>query len=148
MIHSIRLFWCYLALYTISVQAQCNLVNDQILPARNIGGTDPALAIGGSPFITRTYGYDCYWTVDLVDNTNGKGTNDGSKYITVNGQATPPAIKVWVGSRVRITLINHLPEDVTLHFHGLLQEYGYNVMDGPQGLTQRSVLAELYQSIS
>ncbi|KAF2467824.1 Cupredoxin, partial [Lindgomyces ingoldianus] len=59
--------------------------------------------------------------------------------IEVNGAWPPPAVQAEVGKRIRIALVNNLDEDVTLHFHGLLQEGGYNLMDGPQHLTQSGV---------
>lgn len=48
-------------------------------------------------------------------------------------------VDISINQRIRINLVNHpsMTEEVTLHFHGLLQKSGYNVMDGPQGVVQR-----------
>lgn len=55
----------------------------------------------------------------------------------------PPAVTAAVGQRVRLTVVNQMPsinqrapENVTLHFHGLVQNGGQVFMDGPEGVTQ------------
>lgn len=53
-----------------------------------------------------------------------------------NGEYPGPTIRVKVGQKVRITLVNELPEDTTIHFHGLEVP---NDEDGVPGITQPTV---------
>jgi len=60
---------------------------------------------------------------------------------TVGTYWPPPVMTAYVGQRVRITLVNErvpgkADENVTLHFHGLLQKNGYGIYDGPESVTQ------------
>ncbi len=50
-----------------------------------------------------------------------------------NGQTPGPTIEAVEGDRVRILVTNHLPEDTSVHWHGVLLPNG---MDGVQGLNQ------------
>jgi FtsP/CotA-like multicopper oxidase with cupredoxin domain len=50
-----------------------------------------------------------------------------------NGQTPGPTIEAVEGDRVRILVTNHLPEDTSVHWHGILLPNG---MDGVQGLNQ------------
>ncbi|GAC1535823.1 MAG: copper oxidase [Myxococcales bacterium] len=50
-----------------------------------------------------------------------------------NGQSPGPTIEAVEGDRVRILVTNHLPEDTSVHWHGVLLPSG---MDGVQGLNQ------------
>lgn len=50
-----------------------------------------------------------------------------------NGQVPGPRIHVREGDKVRIDVHNHLPEDTSIHWHGLIVP---NAMDGPAGITQ------------
>ncbi|HXN55827.1 MAG TPA: copper oxidase [Myxococcales bacterium] len=50
-----------------------------------------------------------------------------------NGQSPGPTIEAVEGDRVRILITNHLPEDTSVHWHGVLLPNG---MDGVQGLNQ------------
>lgn len=104
-------------------KASCN--QDNYFPPRCTSNT--ADTLGGET--CGVYGYDCIWEVKDVTRTT-------HRRIEVNGHWPPPAVQVKVGERIRIALKNEMNEDVTLHFHGLLMENGYTVMDGPQGLIQ------------
>lgn len=53
-----------------------------------------------------------------------------------NGQVPGPTIRFREGDRVRIDVINHLPETTTVHWHGLVLP---NVMDGPAMITQAPI---------
>jgi hypothetical protein len=53
-----------------------------------------------------------------------------------NGQIPGPRLHIRQGDRVRIELINKLPEATTIHWHGLILP---NVMDGPADITQAAV---------
>jgi FtsP/CotA-like multicopper oxidase with cupredoxin domain len=53
-----------------------------------------------------------------------------------NGQLPGPTLRVTQGDRVRIDVINHLPETTTVHWHGLILP---NVMDGPAMITQAPI---------
>jgi FtsP/CotA-like multicopper oxidase with cupredoxin domain len=50
-----------------------------------------------------------------------------------NGQTPGPTIEAVEGDRVRILVTNRLPEDTSVHWHGVLLPNG---MDGVQGLNQ------------
>jgi FtsP/CotA-like multicopper oxidase with cupredoxin domain len=50
-----------------------------------------------------------------------------------NGQTPGPTIEAVEGDRVRILVTNHLPEDTSAHWHGVILPNG---MDGVQGLNQ------------
>jgi FtsP/CotA-like multicopper oxidase with cupredoxin domain len=50
-----------------------------------------------------------------------------------NGSTPGPTIEAVEGDRVRILVSNHLPEDTTVHWHGILLPSG---MDGVGGLNQ------------
>jgi FtsP/CotA-like multicopper oxidase with cupredoxin domain len=52
---------------------------------------------------------------------------------TYNGQIPGPRIHIREGDRVRINVKNELPEDTTVHWHGLILP---NQMDGPVDVTQ------------
>lgn len=50
-----------------------------------------------------------------------------------NNQVPGPRLRLRQGERVRIDVINRLPESTTVHWHGLILP---NVMDGPAQVTQ------------
>src|SRR6266852_5472795 len=50
-----------------------------------------------------------------------------------NGQTPGPTIEAVEGDHVRILVTNHLPEDTSVHWHGVLLPNG---MDGVSGLNQ------------
>jgi FtsP/CotA-like multicopper oxidase with cupredoxin domain len=56
---------------------------------------------------------------------------------TYNGSVPGPVIRVVQGALVRVTLVNHLPEATTIHWHGLIAP---NRNDGVAGVTQDAVL--------
>jgi FtsP/CotA-like multicopper oxidase with cupredoxin domain len=53
-----------------------------------------------------------------------------------NGQIPGPRIHIRQGNRVRINLINGLPEETTVHWRGLILP---NQMDGPAEITQKPI---------
>jgi hypothetical protein len=53
-----------------------------------------------------------------------------------NGQVPGPRIHIGQGDRVRIDVHNRLPEDTTVHWHGLIVP---NEMDGPAEVTQSPI---------
>jgi manganese oxidase len=53
-----------------------------------------------------------------------------------NGQIPGPRLHIRQGDRIRINLINKLPEETTIHWHGLILP---NEMDGPAEITQAAV---------
>ena len=54
---------------------------------------------------------------------------------TYDGKFPGTEIRVKEGERLRVTLKNNLPEDTSIHWHGIHQK-GTNNMDGTPGLTQ------------
>ena len=55
---------------------------------------------------------------------------------TYNGQVPGPLIRANVGDRVIVHFTNHLPEDTSIHWHGLRIS---NAMDGMPGISQPPV---------
>lgn len=53
-----------------------------------------------------------------------------------NGQVHGPTIEVVEGDRVRIYVTNNLPENTSIHWHGVLVPSG---MDGVGGLSQKTI---------
>jgi FtsP/CotA-like multicopper oxidase with cupredoxin domain len=53
-----------------------------------------------------------------------------------NGHVPGPTFRVRVGERVRVTFVNRLPVETTVHWHGVRVP---NVMDGAAGVTQLPV---------
>jgi manganese oxidase len=53
-----------------------------------------------------------------------------------NGQVHGPTIEAVEGDRLRIYVTNRLPEDTSIHWHGLLVPSG---MDGVAGLSQKNI---------
>ena len=56
---------------------------------------------------------------------------------TYNGQVPGPEIRVKEGERIRILLSNYLPEETSIHWHGVPVP---NRMDGVPGVTQNGVM--------
>ncbi len=114
------------------------------LPVRQ---TAPACSTAGQ---TNCYAVDQTWTaiytsasVTAKDDSplpTGTATVIGIVARSGGGAPTtywpPPVVTAHVGQRIRLTLVNTLPEKVTLHFHGILMDKGYGVMDGPEMVTQ------------
>jgi FtsP/CotA-like multicopper oxidase with cupredoxin domain len=59
---------------------------------------------------------------------------------TYDGKFPGTEIRVKEGERLRITLKNNLPQDTSIHWHGIHQK-GTNNMDGTPGLTQPPIPA-------
>ncbi|KAK4451977.1 multicopper oxidase [Podospora aff. communis PSN243] len=103
------------------------------------------------------YGFDATWTIVKTSGisipSNSVNIPSGSAtLLAVSTTLTdsnpprpttlwpPPAVEVSVGQRVRIVLVNNIPDEkVTLHFHGVLMDGGYSSMDGPEMVTQCGV---------
>jgi FtsP/CotA-like multicopper oxidase with cupredoxin domain len=60
----------------------------------------------------------------------------GETYWTYNGAVPGPELRAVEGDRLRITLVNRLPEPTSIHWHGLSVP---NAEDGVAGLTQDAV---------
>ncbi|HET6315923.1 MAG TPA: multicopper oxidase domain-containing protein, partial [Chloroflexota bacterium] len=61
----------------------------------------------------------------------------GETYSTYNGTVPGPELRVMEGDRLRVTLVNQLPEATSIHWHGLSVP---NAEEGVAGLTQDAVL--------
>ena len=57
---------------------------------------------------------------------------------TYDGEYPGPEIRAVEGERVRVVLENDLPEETTIHWHGMVLE-GDNAMDGVPGVTQAAI---------
>jgi FtsP/CotA-like multicopper oxidase with cupredoxin domain len=60
----------------------------------------------------------------------------GETYWTYNGTVPGPEVRVAEGDRLRVTLVNRLPEATSIHWHGVSVP---NAEDGVAGLTQNAV---------
>ncbi len=60
----------------------------------------------------------------------------GREAWTFNGSVPGPVLRVAQGDRLRVTLVNHLPEATSIHWHGLRVP---NAEDGVAGITQDAV---------
>lgn len=79
--------------------------------------------------------FEVHITSGLVD-AIGAGTREA---ILVNGSFTGPTLRLSLGDRVEFLVRNFLPEDTTIHFHGIGQrETPWS--DGVPGLTQGQIL--------
>ncbi|XP_033745716.1 laccase-3-like [Pecten maximus] len=71
----------------------------------------------------------------------GDGYEPGRLVVVANDSMPGPPIIVYVGQRLIIDVINHLPSDtVTIHWHGLSQ-HGTPWMDGVPFITQCPILS-------
>ena len=61
---------------------------------------------------------------------------NGQQEWALNGSVPGPELRVNQGDRVQVTLVNHLPESTTLHWHGVVLP---NAEDGVAGVTQDAV---------
>jgi FtsP/CotA-like multicopper oxidase with cupredoxin domain len=61
---------------------------------------------------------------------------DGRQAYTYDGTVPGPELRVNQGDRVQVTLINHLPESTSIHWHGLRLP---NAEDGVAGVTQDAI---------
>jgi FtsP/CotA-like multicopper oxidase with cupredoxin domain len=68
--------------------------------------------------------------------TAGVAKIGGHEAWTFNGTVPGPEIRVGLGDRVRVTLVNHLPDATSIHWHGIRLP---NAMDGVAGITQDAV---------
>ena len=66
-----------------------------------------------------------------IEKINVLGTEQN--LFTYNGQVPGPTIKAKVGDTVKVNFKNNLPQETTIHWHGLRVE---NSMDGVPGVTQ------------
>lgn len=53
-----------------------------------------------------------------------------------NGQIPGPRIRIRQGDRIRVNVTNGLPEETTVHWHGMILP---NQMDGPAEITQKPI---------
>jgi len=63
-------------------------------------------------------------------------TVGGHKAWAYNGTVPGPELRVEQGDRVRVTLVNHLPDATSIHWHGINVP---DAMDGVAGITQNAV---------
>ena len=68
-------------------------------------------------------------------NLTGKGDPDTAVW-AYEGTVPGPELRVRQGQPVRITVVNNLGEDTTVHWHGIRLQ---NAMDGVPGLTQKPI---------
>jgi manganese oxidase len=89
-------------------------LNGRTLPHRVVGGVK-----------------EFHLTAEELDHEFAPGSR--AKCWGYNGSTPGPTIEAVEGDRVRILVTNHLPEDTTIHWHGILLPSG---MDGVGGLNQ------------
>ncbi|CAK8576085.1 unnamed protein product [Lathyrus sativus] len=86
------------------------------------------LATSHSGSVTRHYKFD----IKLANVTRLCHTKS---IITVNGKFPGPRIVVREGDRLLVKVVNHVPNNITLHWHGVRQ-LGSGWSDGPSYITQ------------
>jgi FtsP/CotA-like multicopper oxidase with cupredoxin domain len=74
--------------------------------------------------------------VDSFTLTAGVTTIGGHQAWAYNGTVPGPELRVRQGDRVRVTLVNHLPDATSIHWHGINVP---GAMDGVAGITQDAV---------
>ncbi len=88
-----------------------------------------------------TDGKPIYWNIIPKDHRytdlQRKRIKQSIKAWGINGQTPGPTIEVTEGDRVRILVVNELPEPTTIHWHGLEVP---NSQDGAGGVTQYPIL--------
>ncbi|KAM1115546.1 hypothetical protein TB2_006076 [Malus domestica] len=88
----------------------------------------PEFAIAAAGGVTRQYKFD----VQLKNVTRLCTTKS---IVTVNGKFPGPRIIAREGDRVLVKVVNHVPNNITLHWHGIRQlQSGW--ADGPSYVTQ------------
>jgi len=92
-------------------------------------GLFPAWAQSGSPGLTTLSGDDIRLSVGHSHFTVGGRAGHA---ITVNGTLPAPLIRLREGQNVRLHVTNHLDEDTSIHWHGLLLPFQ---MDGVPGIS-------------
>jgi len=75
--------------------------------------------------------------VDSFTLTARVTTIGGHQAWAYNGRVPGPELRVRQGDRVRVTLVNHLPDATSIHWHGINVP---GAMDGVAGITQNAVL--------
>src|SRR6185295_14291990 len=93
-----------------------------LLPAAAIGQPDGFRVIRARPGTARLRGAD----------------HDATPIWGFEGMVPGPVLRVKRGEEVRVRLINELPADTAIHWHGVRVP---NAMDGVPGLTQKAVAA-------
>jgi FtsP/CotA-like multicopper oxidase with cupredoxin domain len=132
-----------LILSTFAVAQTCGPGADPRMPCTS-GNTVKATWVIDANSVTRTLPTVTY------EATGPAVTKDVTQLIPrllINGGYNAPAIHVKKDMQVELTVKNALPqqnflvppEPITLHFHGILMTGGQVVMDGPEGITQRSL---------
>jgi FtsP/CotA-like multicopper oxidase with cupredoxin domain len=94
------------------------------------------LAEEATPFLGRqAVAVDAVREVELVAAPSALRLLDGRELNVwaYNGQVPGPTIRVRVGERLRVRLINRLPQPTSIHWHGVRLPNG---MDGVPGVTQ------------
>jgi FtsP/CotA-like multicopper oxidase with cupredoxin domain len=96
----------------------------------NKAGTRSPFPRAASTGRVKAYTFDAAPTTIQV---NGQSV----KTWTFNGAIPGPELRLTEGDTLRVTLKNHLPEDASIHWHGVPL---VNAMDGVPGATQQPVL--------
>ena len=96
-----------------------------------IGGAWPACAATGSSGLNGASdvvsGSDIALTIDHAPFTVGGKTGHA---MTVNGTLPGPLIRLKEGQNVRMSVTNTLPEDASIHWHGVLVPFQYDGVPG------------------
>lgn len=95
-------------------------------------GATPIIALVAPPSDAPVKAFTLTAETATVDLGNGQKVNAYS----YNGTLPGPELRVQQGDMVQVTLINHLPESTTIHWHGMSVP---NAEDGVAGLTQDAV---------
>lgn len=103
-------------------------------------------SIGGAAILSGAWPFSCpvnassrkVTEINLTAAVTSTNLGEGKPFQawTYNGQTPGPEIRVTEGDLLRVTLHNNLPEETTIHWHGLPVP---NAMDGVPGVTQNPV---------
>jgi FtsP/CotA-like multicopper oxidase with cupredoxin domain len=113
------------------------LTRREFLQYSGIGGALMLAGTGPFPFPVNAAGRSTK-EIKLTAAPTDMDLGDGKKFQawTYNGLAPGPEIRVTEGDTLRVVLLNNLPEETTIHWHGLPVP---NAMDGVPDITQKPV---------
>ena len=93
-------------------------------------------ALGVAPAVLAASGGQSKLIAAASDVQLASADYDPTKLWTYNGRAPGPTLRAKRGDRVSQHLINQLPQETTIHWHGIRIENG---MDGVPGISQKPV---------
>lgn len=111
-------------------------MSDHMAPAPSKGVKDATATVGGQP-LAHTVDGDT-WVFRLTAKPVKWEITAGTRVTawSYNGTVPGPEIRVPYGQKLRVIVKNELPEETTVHWHGIDVP---NSMDGVPGVTQKAI---------